>query len=65
MAGSICAIIALILLRRVEAAALPVNLTITDFYGGIVLGLFSYKIGDYLYNSFFGRDDVDNSTGRT
>jgi len=52
--GAVCAAIALVLLYRVKELALPINLTVTDFYGGIVLGLFSYKIADYLYGQLFG-----------
>lgn len=47
--GAISAVIALLLLQRLKGLELPVNITITDFYGGLVLGLFSYKIGDWLY----------------
>ena len=59
MGGSVCALIALILLHRVKELALPINLSVTDFYGGIVLGLFSYKIGDYLYSQLFGNADAE------
>lgn len=55
--GSVCSLIALILLHRVKELALPINLSVTDFYGGIVLGLFSYKIGDYLFSQLFGNAD--------
>lgn len=55
--GSVCALIALILLHRVKELALPINLSVTDFYGGIVLGLFSYKIGDHLFSQLFGNSN--------
>ena len=54
LAGVVCAIIALILLRRLQGVDLPVNLTVTDFYGGVIIGLFSYQIGDWLYEQLFG-----------
>lgn len=57
MGGSVCSLIALILLHRVKELALPINLSVTDFYGGIVLGLFSYKIGDHLFGQLFGNAD--------
>jgi hypothetical protein len=54
-AGGITAAIVIILLQRVKGLQLPLNLTVTDFYGGFVLGLFSYKIGDWLYIQLFGK----------
>ncbi len=53
-AGAVCAVIALILLRRLQGVELPVNVTVADFYGGVVIGLFSFKIGDWLYVRLFG-----------
>jgi len=49
VAGSISAIIIVILLYRYKDFPLPINITINDFYGGIVLGLFTYSLGDLLY----------------
>ena len=49
VAGATSASIALLLLQRLKGLELPINLTITDFYGGVVIGLFSYKIGDWLH----------------
>jgi hypothetical protein len=54
LGGAVSAAIALVLLERLKGVELPVNLTVKDFYGGIVIGLFSYKIGDWLYTQFFG-----------
>ncbi|MGA9059791.1 MAG: hypothetical protein WB763_25155 [Terriglobia bacterium] len=52
--GAVSAAVAIILLDRLKGVELPVNVTVKDFYGGIVIGLFSYKIGDSLYTQFFG-----------
>ena len=52
-AGSVCAIITIILLYRFKDLALPININVNDFYGGIVIGLFTYKLGDWLFIQFF------------
>jgi hypothetical protein len=49
VAGAVSASIALLLLQRLNGLELPINLTVTDFYGGVTIGLFSYKIGDWLH----------------
>ncbi len=54
VAGAVCALIFVILLRRLQGVDLPVNATVADFYGGIVIGLCSFKIGDWLYAKLFG-----------
>lgn len=52
--GAVSAAIALILMNRLKGLELPLNITVKDFYGGIVVGLFSYKLGDWLYAQLFG-----------
>lgn len=65
-AGAICAVIALILLRRLQGVELPVNITIADFYGGVVIGLFSFKIGDWLYSQLLAlNESPDGSDPRS
>lgn len=54
-AGSVSAIITVILLFRFKDLDLPINITANDFFGGIVIGLFTYKIGDWLYDKLFGQ----------
>ncbi len=60
--GAVSAIIALLLLQRLKGLELPINLTVTDFYGGLVVGLFSYKIGDWLYKELSGESTLDTRT---
>jgi len=60
-AGSVSAAIAIILLQRLKGLELPINLTVTDFYGGVVVGLFSYKIGDWLHKELLGGGTPDSS----
>ena len=55
LAGSVCAIITIILLYRFKDLALPVQITVNDFYGGVVVGLFTYKLGDWLFTQLTGR----------
>ena len=57
LAGSICAIIAILLLYRFKELPLPVNINVNDFYGAIVIGLFTYKLGDWLFDQFFGKTE--------
>jgi len=47
--GAISAIIFLILMFRLKDVQLPIIITVVDFYGGVVVGLFTYKIGDWLH----------------
>jgi multisubunit Na+/H+ antiporter MnhB subunit len=57
LAGSICAIIAILLLYRFKELPLPINVNVNDFYGAIVIGLFTYKLGDWLFEQFFGKTE--------
>lgn len=49
LAGAITATTLLFLLFRMKDLQLPVNLAINDFFGGIVLGLFTFRLGRWLY----------------
>ena len=60
VAGAVSASIALLLLQRLKGVELPINLTITDFYGGVVIGLFSYKIGDWLHKELVDGGTADS-----
>lgn len=53
VAGSVVSIIAILLLQRVGGLELPVNVAVNDYLGGVIIGLFSYKIGDVLFQQFF------------
>ena len=60
LAGVVCAIIAIILLYRFKELPLPINIAVNDFYGGIVIGLFTYKLGDWLYGQMIGTSEQNN-----
>jgi hypothetical protein len=47
--GIVCGFIIVFLLFRFKDLDLPVTIAVTDFFGGLVLGLFTYKLGDWLY----------------
>lgn len=52
--GVVCSIIAVVLLERLRGVNLPVQVTVTDFYGAMVIGLFSAKIGEWLVKQLGG-----------
>lgn len=52
--GSIVAIVVILLLQRLGDLNLPISIEVTDYLGGIVVGLFSMKLGDYLFSRFLG-----------
>jgi hypothetical protein len=52
--GSIVAIITIVLIQRVADFELPIRLEISDFLGGIIVGLFSAKLGEALHKRFLG-----------
>lgn len=54
LAGAVCAAVVILMLKRLQGLELPISLVVTDFYGGIVVGLFSYKLGDKLFDMFAG-----------
>ena len=56
VSGSIVSITAILLIHRIGSANLPISITVNDYLGGIIIGLFSYVIGNMLYNKFF---DID------
>lgn len=53
VSGSVVAVTAILLLQRLGGLNLPITIEVKDYLGGIVVGLFSYKIGDVLYAQFF------------
>jgi hypothetical protein len=50
LTGIVSGIIIIFLLFRFKNLDLPVTIAVTDFFGGLVLGLFTYKLGDWLYS---------------
>jgi len=60
VAGAVSASIALLLLQRLKGLELPINLTVTDFYGSVAIGLFSYKIGDWLHKELVEGGSADS-----
>ncbi len=47
--GGISAYVILLLMFRMKDLSLPINISINDFYGGVVLGLFTYKLSNWIY----------------
>lgn len=50
LTGIVSGFIIIFLLFSSKNLDLPVTITVTDFFGGMILGLFTYKLGDWLYN---------------
>ena len=53
--GIISGIILVLLISRMKNLGLPIEITVADFIGGVVLGLFTFKLGDWIYEKL-----VDN-----
>jgi hypothetical protein len=62
LAGCVTAVIALFLLFRLQGLQLPISVTVTDFFGGIIVGLFSFKLGDFIFEKLFGQPKGDAQT---
>jgi hypothetical protein len=58
LAGSVVSTITILLLQRLGSLDLPIMITVKDYLGGMVIGLFSYKIGDALYGHLFSKEKV-------
>ncbi|MGH7596174.1 MAG: hypothetical protein ACREOI_07470 [bacterium] len=56
LAGSVVSTITILLLQRLGSLDLPIMITVKDYLGGLVIGLFSYKIGDALYGQLFSKE---------
>jgi hypothetical protein len=56
LAGSVVSTITILLLQRLGSLDLPIMITVKDYLGGMVIGLFSYKIGDALYGQLFSKE---------
>lgn len=51
--GVLGAIIISLILYRLKDVQLPIAVTVNDFFGGIVIGLFTYKLADWIYKKLF------------
>jgi hypothetical protein len=63
ISGSVVGVTAILLLQRMGDLALPVTVAVNDWLGGIVIGLFSYKIGDVLYKQLFEDEGATEDEG--
>ena len=53
ISGSVVSVTAILFIYRMGSANLPISITVNDYLGGVIVGLFSYVFGDALYNKFF------------
>lgn len=51
--GAITAVVFILIASRLEDVSLPMNVSINDFWGGVIVGLFSYKISTILNEKLF------------
>ena len=61
LSGSVVSITAILLIHRIGSANLPISITVNDYLGGIIVGLFSYVIGNALYNQFFEKGNKSDA----
>jgi hypothetical protein len=54
ISGSVVAVTTILFIHRMGSANLPISISVNDYLGGIIIGLFSYVFGDTLYKKFFG-----------
>jgi hypothetical protein len=54
ISGSVVAVTTILFIYRMGSANLPISISVNDYLGGIIIGLFSYVFGDALYKKFFG-----------
>ena len=54
--GSIVACIVILLLKRSSGLSFPITVDVKDYMGGIVVGLFSYQLGDFLYRKLLQKE---------
>ena len=48
-AGAVTAVVLILVSSRMQDIGIPMNIEVDDFYGGVILGLFSFKLGDWLF----------------
>ncbi len=59
LAGSVVSITAILVLHRIGNLKLPITVAVNDYLGGVVIGLFSYSIGNTLYRQLFGKNNAN------
>lgn len=59
--GSVSAVIFVALTFRLKSDTLPIAVTVNDFYGGVVVGLFTFKISSWLYAQL---EDLGGTTSK-
>ncbi len=57
VSGSVVSITTILFIHRMGSADLPISISVNDYLGGIIIGLFSYVFGDALYKRFFGLNE--------
>jgi hypothetical protein len=58
ISGSIISIIVIFALQRMSESNLPINIVVDDYIGGIIIGLSSFKLCDWIYQKFQKTDDT-------
>lgn len=48
-AGATSAVILIFILHRYKDLEMPINIQVNDFFGAVVIGLFTFRLGDWLY----------------
>ncbi len=57
VSGAVVSVTTILFIHRMGSANLPISVSVNDYLGGIIIGLFSYVFGDALYKKFFGIRD--------
>lgn len=63
MLGALCGVIIIFLLLRLKGIMLPITITINDFYGGVVIGLFAYSLGNWLFSKLMSLKSKTDKLG--
>ena len=56
--GSVMSVTVIVVIHRIGIANLPVSVSVNDYLGGIIIGLFSFVIGNSLYDKYFKSHDT-------
>jgi len=62
--GGICALILILLAQSTEGLNPPISIKVQDFWGGVVIGLFSIPLSKWIWNQVRPRDDTETSGGK-
>lgn len=63
--GGICALILILLAQSTDGLNPPVSIKVQDFWGGVVIGLFSIPLSKWIWNQVRPRDDAEASGNST